>query len=277
NTMTTCTTSARLALVLVTGLLITGCQRRSNGPGGGTGPQGAVPAAPPTMKVVSEASSGEGRMPAGDSGNLRYSTLHPIKTTNVMNLRVGTTFSPGVARGHEGQPLVFGNTMYVVTPFPNNLIAVDLTKPGGAVKWIYEPHPDRRAVGIACCDVVNRGASFGDGKIIYSLLDATVVAVDIENGKEAWRTRVGDINKGETFTAAPIVVKDRVLVGNSGAELGVRGYVAALDLHTGKELWRAFNTGPDADVKIGPSFHAFYAKSQGKDWGADSITGRTAT
>ena len=162
-----------------------------------------------------------------------------------MNLHVVTTFSTGVPHGHEGQPLVFGNTMYVVTPFPNNLIAVDLTKPGGAVKWIYEPHPDPRAVGIACCDVVNRGASFGDGKIVYSLLDATVVAVDTETGKEAWRTRVGDINKGETFTGAPIVVKDRVLVGNSGAELGVRGYVAALDLKTGKELWRAFNTGPD--------------------------------
>src|SRR4029453_7462625 len=259
NTMTTCTTSARLALVLVTGLLITGCQRRSNGPGGGTGPQGAVPGAPPTMKVVSEASSGEWRMPAGDYGNLRYSTLDTIKTTNVMNLRVVTTFSTGVARGHEGQPLVFGNTMYVVTPFPNNLIAVDLTKTGGAVKWIYEPHPDPRSVGIACCDVVNRGASYADGKIIYSLLDATVVAVDAATGKEAWRTVVGDINRGETFTAAPIVVKDRVLVGNSGGELGVRGYVAALDVKSGKEIWRAFNTGPDRDVKIGGGFHAFFA------------------
>ena len=97
-------------------------------------------------------------MPAGDYGNLRYSTLDTIKTTNVMNLHVVTTFSTGIPHGHEGQPLVFGNTMYVVTPFPNNLIAVDLTKPGGAVKWIYEPHPDPRAVGIACCDVVNRGA-----------------------------------------------------------------------------------------------------------------------
>src|SRR4029078_10675359 len=138
-----------------------------------------------------------------------------IKTTNVMNLHVITTFSTGVANGHEGQPLVFDTTMYVFTPFPNNLIAVDLTKPGGAVKWIYEPHPDSRAVGIACCDVVNRGASYADGKIFYSLLDATVVAVDIATGREVWRTRVGDINRGETFTAAPIVVKDKVIVGNS--------------------------------------------------------------
>ena len=266
--------STRVCVACVTLVLLWGagaCRRDPDLPGGGRGPQQAsVPGAAPSLKLVSPLSSGEWLMPAGDYGNLRYSTLNTIKTTNVMNLHVVTTFSTGVPHGHEGQPLVLGNTMYVVTPFPNNLIAVDLTKPGGAVKWIYEPHPDPRAVGIACCDVVNRGASFGDGKIVYSLLDATVVAVDTETGKEAWRTRVGDINKGETFTGAPIVVKDRVLVGNSGGELGVRGYVAALDLKTGKELWRAFNTGPDADVKIGAGFHAFYAKDQGKDLGVTS-------
>jgi len=257
-----------LAPVVLLLVIVAACHRQSEQPGGGKGPQQASPpGAPPSMHLVSAVSTGEWRMPAGDYGNLRYSTLDTIKTTNVMNLRVVTTFSTGIPHGHEGQPLVFGNTMYVVTPFPNNLIAVDLTKPGGAVKWIYEPHPDPRAVGIACCDLVNRGASFADGKIIYSLLDATVVAVDIDTGQEAWRTRLGDINKGETFTGAPIVVKDRVLVGNAGAELGVRGYVAALDVRSGKELWRAFNTGPDREVKIGASFHAFYAKDQGKDLG----------
>src|SRR6185436_7726958 len=197
--MTTRTGIAGVAVPLVL-LLAAACGRQSGRPGGGRGPQQAsVPGAPPTMHLVSAVSTGEWRMPAGDYGNLRYSTLDTIKTTNVMNLQVITTFSTGVAHGHEGQPLVFGNTMYVVTPFPNNLIAVDLTKPGGAVKWIYEPHPDQDAVGIACCDVVNRGASYGDGKIVYSLLDATVVAVDAETGKEIWRTRVGDINRGETF------------------------------------------------------------------------------
>ncbi len=233
-------------------------------------PHDSVAGAPPTTHLVADVSRGEWRMPAGDYGNLRYSTLDTITPSNVQNLRVITTFSTGIPHGHEGQPLVVNNTMYVVTPFPNNLIAVDLTKPGGATKWVYEPHPDSRAVGIACCDVVNRGASFADGKIIYSLLDATVVAIDSETGKQVWRTRVGDISRGETFTAAPIVVKNHVLVGNSGAELGVRGYVAALDVATGKEQWRAFNTGPDADVKIGPNFHAFYKKDQGKDLGVSS-------
>jgi lanthanide-dependent methanol dehydrogenase len=258
---------ALLGVIAITG---SACRQKSASASEGRASHENVPGAPPSMRLIAEVPRGEWRMPAGDYANLRYSTLDAITPSNAQNLRVVTTFSTGIARGHEGQPLVLNGTMYVVTPFPNNLIAVDLSKPGGAIKWVYEPHPDNRSVGIACCDVVNRGATFADGKIIYSLLDATVVAVDSETGKEAWRTRVGDINKGETFTAAPIVVKSKVLVGNSGGELGVRGYVAALDVATGKEQWRAFNTGPDAEVKIGPNFHAFYAKDQGKDLGVSS-------
>jgi PQQ-dependent dehydrogenase (methanol/ethanol family) len=259
------------ASTILASIVTPGCRSRSQTSNpGAPAPHGAVAGAPPTTHLVAEVSSGEWRMPAGDYGGLRYSSLDRINTSNVMHLQAITTFSTGVPHGHEGQPLVFNNTMYVVTPFPNNLIAVDLTKPGGAVKWIYEPHPDSKSVGIACCDLVNRGASYADGKIIYSLLDATVVAVDAETGQEAWRTRVGEINRGETFTAAPIVVKDHVIVGNSGGELGVRGYVAALDVGTGKEVWRAYNTGPDSDVKIGAGFKAFYAKDQGKDLGATS-------
>ena len=209
-------------------------------------------------------------MAAGDYGSLRYSTLDAINTTNVQNLHVVTTLSTGIPRGHEGNPLVVNNTMYVVTPYPNNLLAIDLTKTGGALKWAYEPHPDPRSVGIACCDVVNRGAQYADGKIVYSLLDATVVAVDEKDGHEVWRTKVGNIDIGETFTAAPLVVKDKVFVGNSGGELGVRGYIVALDLNSGKELWRAYHTGPDADVKIGASFKPFYEKDRGKDLGVSS-------
>jgi len=235
-------------------------------------PQGTVPGAVPGVHLISELAGAEWRMAAGDYGNLRYNPLDTIKTTNVKDLRVVTTMSTGIPYGHEGQPLVVNNTMYVVTPFPNNLIAVDLTKPGGAMKWAFQPHPDRRAVGIACCDVVNRGAVYADGKIVYNLLDAHTVAVNADTGEEVWRTKVGNIDIGETMTAAPIIVKNKVIVGNSGGELGVRGYVAALDLASGKELWRAYNTGPDTDVKIGPAFHAFYQKDQGKDLGVSTWT-----
>jgi PQQ-dependent dehydrogenase (methanol/ethanol family) len=239
----------------------------------GNAPEGTVPGAAPGVRTIAALANGEWTMPAGDYGNLRYSPLDTINTSNVKDLHVITTLSTGVNKGHEGQPLVLNNTMYVVTPFPNNLIAVDLTKPGGALKWVFEPHPDPRAVGIACCDVVNRGAAYANGKIIYSLLDTNVVAVDAETGQEVWRTQVGNINIGETLTGAPIVIKDKVIVGNSGGELGVRGYVVALDVDSGKEIWRAYNSGPDADVKIGASFHAFYAKDQGKDLGATTWRG----
>jgi PQQ-dependent dehydrogenase (methanol/ethanol family) len=260
-----------LALAAASGL--SGCGRNT---GAGSRlasiPQGAVPGAAPGIHLTSELAGAEWRMPAGDYGNLRYSPLDSIKTTNVKDLHVVTTMSTGIPNGHEGQPLVVNNTMYVVTPFPNNLIAIDLTRPGGAMKWVFVPHPDPKSVGIACCDVVNRGAVYADGKIIYNLLDAHTVAVNAGTGEEVWRTKVGNIDIGETMTGAPIVVKDKVLVGNSGGELGVRGYVAALDLKTGRELWRAYNTGPDSDVKIGAGFHAFYQKDQGKDLGVSSWT-----
>jgi PQQ-dependent dehydrogenase (methanol/ethanol family) len=259
-----------IAGVSLGSVLGAGCNRsRETGPAE-SAPRSSVPGTPPTTQFVADVSRGEWRMAAGDYGNLRYSTLDTINTTNVQNLHVVTTLSTGIPHGHEGQPLVVNNTMYVVTPFPNNLLAIDLTKPGGALKWAYEPHPNSIAVGIACCDIVNRGAQYADGKIVYSLLDATVVAVNADDGSEAWRTKVGNIDLGETFTAAPIVVKDKVIVGNAGGELGVRGYVAALDLKSGKELWRAFNTGPDSDVKIGSAFKPFYPKDQGKDLGVSS-------
>jgi PQQ-dependent dehydrogenase (methanol/ethanol family) len=224
-------------------------------------------APPPQTNLVSPLPNGEWTLPSGDWANTRYSPLNQITTTNVGNLKVKTTLATGVPHGHEGGPLIVNDTMYIVTPFPNNLIAVDLKPEGGAIKWIYQPHPDKRAVGIACCDIVNRGASYADGKIIYNTLDAQTVAVDAATGKEVWRRRMGNIDYGETITMAPLAVRDRVIVGNSGGELGVRGWIAALDVKTGKELWRAFNTGSDKDVRIGPDFKPFYAKDQGKDLG----------
>jgi len=215
----------------------------------------------------------EWTQPGGDYATTRYSSLSQISTGNVAQLKVATTFSTGVLHGHEGNPLVVNNTMYVVTPYPNILYAIDLTKPGGAVKWVYEPRPSDRAVGIACCDVVNRGAAFANGRIYYNTLDAHTVAVDAATGKEIWNVKVGNIHIGETMTMAPLVVKNKVIVGNSGAELGVRGWILALDAGNGKELWRAYSVGPDRDVLIGPTFKPFYPDHRGADLGVKTWTG----
>jgi PQQ-dependent dehydrogenase (methanol/ethanol family) len=206
-------------------------------------------------------------MPAKDYASTRYSGLGEINTGNVKNLKVAWTFSTGVVRGHEGAPLVVNDTMYLVTPFPNELYAFDLTQPGAPVKWSFKPSPSAAAQGVACCDVVNRGAAWANGRIFYNTLDDQTVAVDAVTGKLVWKTKVGDINRGETLTMAPLVVKNKVLVGNSGGEMGVRGWLTALDTETGQIAWRAYSTGPDKDVLIGPGFKPFYAQDRGADLG----------
>jgi PQQ-dependent dehydrogenase (methanol/ethanol family) len=222
------------------------------------------------MRLIEAPPSREWRLPAGDGANTRYSSLDQINTTNVQNLKVRRMFSTGVPHGHEGQPLVVDDTLYVVTPHPNDLIAIDLKHLDGPIKWRFHPNPDGAAVGKACCDTVNRGAAYGDGKIIYNLLDAQTVAVDAKTGQQVWRTSFGDIQRGETATMAPLVVKNLVLVGNAGGEMGVRGKLVALDLATGKEVWRGYSTGPDSEVLIDENFKPFYADGKGKDLGVST-------
>jgi PQQ-dependent dehydrogenase (methanol/ethanol family) len=216
------------------------------------------------------ADDGEWRMAGKDYANTRYSALDQIKTGNVASLKLAFTFSTGVTRGHEAAPIVAGNTMYIVTPFPNHLYALDLTRPGAPTKWKFEPNPNASAQGVACCDTVNRGAAYADGRVFFNTLDAQTIAVDAASGKELWRTRLGDIARGESMTMAPLVVKGKVIVGNSGGEYGVRGWLAALDAATGKQAWRAYATGPDADVLIGADFKPYYAGDKGKDLGVKS-------
>lgn len=224
----------------------------------------AAAQSPPSF--VTPGDDAEWTMPAKDVASTRYSTLDQINAANVKDLRVAFTFSTGTDKGLEAAPLVIGDTMYVVTPYPNTLFALDL-KDHGALKWRYDPKPSAAAQGVACCDVVNRGAVYADGKLIYNTLDDYTVAVDAATGREVWRAKMGEINKGETMTMAPLLMKDKVLVGNSGGEMGVRGYAAALDVKTGKILWRAYSTGPDSDVLIGPQFKPFYDSEKGADLG----------
>lgn len=211
---------------------------------------------------------GDGQWPiaAKDFASTRYSTLDQITPDNAAQLTVAWTFDTGSTSGHEAAPLVVGSTMYVVTPFPNRLFALDLGR-RGAVLWHYDPEPDEAARGVACCDVVNRGAAFAGGKVYFATLDDHLIAVDAWTGQRVFDTKLGDINQGETITMAPIVVKGKVLVGNAGGELGVRGWLTAVDAQTGAIAWRAYSTGPDSDCLIGPNFHPFYASDRGSDLG----------
>lgn len=215
----------------------------------------------------------EWHLPGHDPSSTRFSPLRDVEPGNVAQLKVAFTFSTGVLRGHEAAPLVVGDTMYVVTPFPNILYALDLSRDGAPVKWKFEPHPQPASQGVACCDVVNRGVAYADGRLFCNTLDGQTVAVDAATGKALWRRSLADIRKGETMTMAPLVVKDLVLVGNSGGEFGVRGWLVALDAKSGRERWRAYSTGPDADVLIGPEFHPHYASDRSKDLGVSTWPG----
>jgi PQQ-dependent dehydrogenase (methanol/ethanol family) len=202
---------------------------------------------------------GQWTLPGKDYVTTRYSGLTELTPANVARLKPVWNFSTGVLRGHEGQPLVVNHTMYVVTPYPNVLYAFDLTQPGYPLKWKYRPAVDANALGMACCDAINRGAVYADGKIVYNLLDGHTVAVDAATGKELWNVKVGELSDGETMPMAPLVVKNRVIVGPSGGEFGIHGWAKALDLATGKLAWTAYNAGPDSDMLIrSGTFKPFY-------------------
>ena len=148
-------------------------------------------------------------------------------------LQVAWTMSTGVLRGHEGSPLVIGDTMYVHTPFPNNVYAVNLKDQ--SFKWKYEPKQNADVVPVMCCDTVNRGLAYGDGKILLQQADTTLVALDANTGKVIWTAKNGNPKIGETNTNAPHIFKDKVITGISGGEFGVRGRLIAYDLEDGQE------------------------------------------
>ena len=210
-------------------------------------------------------------MPTGDYANTRYSKLSDITAANVGSLKVAWTFSTGVLRGHEGNPLVIGDTMYVHTPFPNNVYALDLND--GTIIWRYEPKQDPTVIPVMCCDTVNRGVAYGDGKIILHQADTNLVALDAKTGKQIWKTKNGNPKIGETGTSAPMVVKDKVYVGISGGEFGVRCHVTAYDLKTGAQSWRGYSMGPDSDILVDPAKTTHLGKPVGKDSGMNTWKG----
>ncbi len=204
-------------------------------------------------------------MPTGNYANTRYSELKQITASNVGKLQAAWTFSTGVLRGHEGGPLIIGDVMYVHGPFPNPVFALDLNN-DGKILWKYEPRQDPNVIPVMCCDTVNRGLSYADGKLFLNQADATLVALDAKTGKVVWQSTNGDPKKGETGTSAPMVVKDKVLVGISGGEFGVPCHVTAYNLSDGKMAWRAYSSGPDSQILVDPQ----KTTELGKPVGADS-------
>jgi len=199
-------------------------------------------------------------MQTKDYGSTHYSELYDINITNVKNLKPAWSFSTGVLNGHEGGPLVVDGIMYVHTPYPNNVFAIDLNNPD-KILWEFKPKQNPAARAVACCDVVNRGLAYApQGKdypatIFLNQLDGHIVALNAKTGDVLWKMENSDIAMGSTLTVAPFVAEDKVIVGTSGAELGVRGYATAYNIKDGKQAWRVFATGPDEDIKLSKDFN----------------------
>ncbi len=208
----------------------------------------------------------------GDYANTRFSELDQINRENVGDLQAAWTFSTGVLRGHEGAPLVIGDLMYVTTPFPNVVYALDLNDEGRIV-WKYEPQQDPNVIAVMCCDTVNRGVAYADGTIFLHQADTTLVALDALTGEVKWTVQNGDASAGQTNTATVMPVKDMVMVGISGGEYGVRGHLTAYDAATGEQRWRAYSTGPDADMLVDPEATTVLGEPIGENSSIDSWEG----
>jgi PQQ-dependent dehydrogenase (methanol/ethanol family) len=222
----------------------------------------------PTVPVAAAApDDGQLTMSAKNYAATRYSALAEINSVNGKNLQVSFAFSTEVDDGQEAAPIVANNTMYIVTPYPNIIPAFDLTKPGAPIKWSYRPHSAAASQAVACCEVVNRGTVYSDGKVFFNTLDDSTIAPDAETASMLWQTEFGDINTVETITMASRAVTEKVLFVGSGNELDVPGWLTALDVNTGKIIWRTYATGPDQDVLTWPGFRSFYFPDSGPDLG----------
>jgi PQQ-dependent dehydrogenase (methanol/ethanol family) len=206
--------------------------------------------------------------PAHDFSNTRHTKLTQINKSNVNKLQVAWTFSTGVLRGHEGGPLVIGDTLYVHSAFPNKVFAINLADQ--TIKWKYEPKQDPSVIPVMCCDTVNRGLAYGDGKILLQQADTTLVALDAKTGKKVWDVKNGDPKLGQTNTNAPHVFKDKVFTGISGGEFGVRGWVAAYNLKDGKLAWKGYSMGPDSDMLMDPNTTMTFTDGKMAPVGKDS-------
>ena len=222
--------------------------------------------------------------PAGNLNLDRYSALKDINASNVKSLQMVWSQSSGTLRGHEGQPLVIEDVggkpmMFMESGWPNIVQALDLTDPDHPVQvWSYTKTSgrDESAVPRACCDTVNRGLSYADGKLVFGTLDGYVIALDAATGKQDWVVKSAYPEHGETITPAPIIAADKVFIGFGGDEFAARGAVTAYNLADGKVAWHCFSTGSDKDVCLTPKTNAKnpqYGKA-GKDLGIKHVSGR---
>ena len=200
----------------------------------------------------------------GSYDEQRFSPLTQIDQENVSNLGVAWTYDLKTSRGVEATPIIVDGIMYVTGAWS---IVYALDAKTGKELWVYDPKVSGEDAAKGCCDVINRGVAIHEGKVIVGVFDGRLEALDGKSGKLIWSTLTVDKSKPYTITGAPRVVKNTVLIGNGGAEFGVRGYVTAYNVNTGELVWR-FYTTPNADKKPdGAASDEIFASSANDTWG----------
>jgi PQQ-dependent dehydrogenase (methanol/ethanol family) len=221
----------------------------------------------PPLAYAADPSSSDWSVHGHDDAGTRFSPLAQINAGNVKDLGLAWSYSLDSTRGVESTPLVVNGVMYVTAPWS---IVHALDARTGKGLWVYDPQVPRTGGYKACCDVVNRGVAVHEGKVYVASLDGRLIAIDAASGKKAWeRDTIIDHSHNYTVTGAPRVVKGKVIIGNGGAEMGVRGYVTAYDAKTGKRAWRWFAVPGDPALPYEDESMAKAAKTwdpSGKYW-----------
>jgi glucose dehydrogenase len=196
-----------------------------------------------------------------------YSELAQIDSGNAGDLQLAFKFRTDSRGAEAGAPPVVDGTLYLLTPFPHTLLSLEFSNAAARLNWKFTPSANAAAAGLACCGRIDHGPIVDGGRVYFTTLDGHVISVDAASGKPVWDQTVANPADGETLTGAPALAGTRVLVGNSGDDFGVRGWIAALDAATGRILWCRYSTGPDADVGIGGEFAPPHRDDRGTDLG----------
>jgi len=213
--------------------------------------------------ALSKPAEGEWGRHGYDLSEDRFSPLDQINTTNVADLKLAWSYDLDTNRGQESTPIMVGGKLFTTSAW-SKVQAFDAAS--GKLLWSYDPKVPGEAGVRGCCDVVNRGVAVENGRVFLGTFDGRLVALDANTGKELWVTNTVDQNQAYTITGAPRLVKGKVIIGNGGAENGVRGYVSAYDMETGKLSWRFYTVPGKAGVKDGAASDAILEKLAGPTW-----------
>ena len=250
-----------LSLAAASLFALAGCQASPEGPGNEGADQSTG------KRIINADAEPQNWLSTGrDYGEARYSPLTEINAGNVGSLGLVWSYDLDSQRKQESTPLAVDGKLFVTSAW-SKIHAFNAAT--GKLLWQFDPNVPREYGVRACCDVVNRGAAYWDGKVYIGAIDGRLIAVDAESGEQVWSTQTTDPSKNYAITGAPRIVKGRVIIGNGGAEFGVRGYVSAYDAETGKMAWRFYTVPGNPALKDGAASDNVMAKLASKTWSGE--------